>query len=46
MNRKFVAEGGVEVTDELLDEWAEPWERGETSPQYIRNKMISDLLTP
>ena len=25
----FVAEGGVPVTDELLDEWAEPWEKGE-----------------
>lgn len=25
----FAAEGGVEVTDELLDQWAEPWERGE-----------------
>lgn len=29
MEEKFVAEGGVEVTDELLDQWAEPWERGE-----------------
>ena len=29
MAEKFVAEGGVEVTDELLDAWAEPWERGE-----------------
>ena len=28
---RFVAEGGVEVTDELLDEWAEPWEKGELS---------------
>lgn len=25
----FVAEGGVEVTDELLDQWAAPWEAGE-----------------
>lgn len=24
----FVAEGGVEVTDELLDEWAKPYEQG------------------
>lgn len=30
MGKKFIAEGGVEVTDELLDKWAEPWERGET----------------
>ena len=29
MDKKFIAEGGVEVTDELLDEWAEPWEKGE-----------------
>ena len=29
MGKKFIAEGGVKVTDELLDEWAEPWERGE-----------------
>ncbi len=24
--KPFVAEGGVEVTDELLDEWAKPYE--------------------
>lgn len=29
VKKPFVAEGGVEVTDELLDQWAEPWERGE-----------------
>ncbi|MEG0477604.1 MAG: toxin-antitoxin system antitoxin subunit [Raoultibacter sp.] len=29
MDKKFIAEGNVEITDELLDTWAEPWERGE-----------------
>jgi len=29
MENKFVAEGGIEVTDEMLEKWAEPWERGE-----------------
>ncbi len=29
MNDKFIAEGGIEVTDELLDEWAMPYEHGE-----------------
>lgn len=29
MEKKFIAEGGVEVTDDLLDEWAEPWEKDE-----------------
>jgi hypothetical protein len=24
-----VSEGGIEVTDDLLDEWAAPWEAGE-----------------
>lgn len=28
MAGKFIAEGGVEVTDKLLDEWAQPWEEG------------------
>jgi hypothetical protein len=29
ITEKFVTEGEVEVTDELLEKWAEPWERGE-----------------
>jgi hypothetical protein len=29
MKKKFTAEGGIEVTDEILEEWAAPWERGE-----------------
>lgn len=29
MDKKFIAEGGIEVTDEMLEEWAAPWERGE-----------------
>lgn len=29
MKKKFTAEGGIEVTDEMLDQWAEPWEKGE-----------------
>lgn len=31
MDRKFIAEGGIEVTDEMLEEWAAPWERGMVS---------------
>lgn len=27
--KKFMAEGGVEVTEELLDQWAAPWEAGD-----------------
>jgi len=29
MDKEFIAEGGTEVTDEMLEEWAAPWERGE-----------------
>lgn len=29
MKKPFIAEGGVEITDELLEKMAEPWERGE-----------------
>ena len=29
VEKKFIAEGGTEVTDELLEKWAESWERGE-----------------
>jgi hypothetical protein len=28
MDKKFIAEGDIEVTDDLLDQLAEPWERG------------------
>lgn len=36
--KPFVAEGGVEVTDELLDQWAAPWEAGDipgTAAGYV-----------
>ena len=26
--REFIAEGDVKITDELLDEWAKPYEQG------------------
>ncbi|MDR2587075.1 MAG: hypothetical protein LBC23_02280 [Coriobacteriales bacterium] len=29
MEKRFIAEGGQEVTNELLEQWAEPWEAGE-----------------
>ena len=29
MEKKFIAEGGIEVTDEMLDRLAKPWENGE-----------------
>lgn len=29
MDKEFIAEDGIEVTDEMLEEWAAPWERGE-----------------
>ena len=29
MEKKFIGEGGIEITDELLEKWAQPWERGE-----------------
>ncbi|MDR3315868.1 MAG: hypothetical protein LBS98_05255 [Coriobacteriales bacterium] len=29
MKKRFVAENNIEVTDEMLDEWAAPWERGD-----------------
>lgn len=29
MKKEFIAEGGVEVTDAMLEEWAKPWEQGE-----------------
>jgi hypothetical protein len=29
VNRTLKAEGGVKITDELLDQWAAPWEAGE-----------------
>jgi hypothetical protein len=35
MKKKFVAEGGIEVTDALLDEWAAPWEAGEVPGKPI-----------
>jgi hypothetical protein len=35
MAKKFVAEGGVEVTNELLDEWAAPWEAGQVSGKPV-----------
>lgn len=28
MEKQFIAEGGIEVTDEMLDEWAKPYENG------------------
>jgi hypothetical protein len=28
MKKRFVAENNVEVTDEMLDAWAAPWEAG------------------
>ena len=30
-DKDFIAEGGIEVTDQMLEDWAEPWERGEVS---------------
>lgn len=30
-DKDFIAEGGIEVTDKMLEDWAEPWERGEVS---------------
>ena len=29
MEKKFIAEGGIEATDEMLDRLAQPWENGE-----------------
>ena len=28
-DKDFIVEGGIEVSDEMLEEWAGPWERGE-----------------
>lgn len=27
--KKFFTEDGIEITDELVEQWAAPWERGE-----------------
>jgi hypothetical protein len=35
MKKKFFAEGRVEVTDEMLEEWAAPWEAGEVPGEPV-----------
>lgn len=29
VDKDFIAEGGIEVADQMLEDRAEPWERGE-----------------